>query len=46
MVGSFTKLDNSLSESINGIGRKMDLLRLILTHSFIPSYNTHSTSSY
>ena len=38
MVGSFTKLDNSLSESINGIGRKMDLLRLILTNSFIPSY--------
>lgn len=31
-------MDNSLSESINGIGRKMDLLRLILTNSFIPSY--------
>ena len=38
MVGSFTKLDNSLSGSINGIGRKMDLLRFILTNSFIPSY--------
>ena len=38
MVGSFTKLDNSLSESINGIGRKMDLLRFSLTNSFIPSY--------
>lgn len=45
MVGSFTKLDNSLSEGINGIGRKMDLLRFILTNSLIPSY-VHSFSKH